>query len=170
MAEMLLINPRRRAKRATAKRRVSAKRRHNPITMHGYAPKRRRKHIRHHVGMARIHRRRRNPIGARSSGIMAEVQAALLGGAGALAMDVLYGQINGYIPASLQRVPGKVGIGDAVKMAITIAVGQMLNKSTRGLSRKMATGALICQSRDVLSSFVPSTMTCLLYTSPSPRD
>ena len=159
MAEMLLINPRR---RATAKRRIV--RRKNPIAaVARHAPKRRRNPI----GLARVHRRRRNPIGGmRASGIMSEVQAALIGGAGALAVDVLMGQINGYIPASMQRTPGKIGVGDAVKMAITIALGQALNKPTKGLSRKFATGALICQSRDILASFVPSTMT-LGYASPA---
>ena len=95
MAEMLLINPRRRAKRATAKRRIV--RRKNPIAAvaRRHGPKRRRNPI----GLARVHRRRRNPIaGYNAKGIMAEVQAALIGGAGALAVDVLMGQINGYIP------------------------------------------------------------------------
>jgi hypothetical protein len=161
MAEMLLINPRKRAKRTA--RKTTAKRRRNPIAaVARHAPKRRRNPI----GLARVARRRRNPISISRSGIMREVQEALIGGAGALAVDVLMGQINGYIPASMQRVAGKVGIGDAVKMAITIALGQALNKPTKGMSRKFATGALICQSRDILASLVPSTMT-LGFASPA---
>jgi hypothetical protein len=161
MAEMLLINPRRRkaAKRVTAKRRVI--RRKNPIALVGA---RKRRH--NPIGLARVHRRRRNPIGVSKSAIMSEIKNALVGGAGAVAMDVLMGQINGYIPASMQRVPGKLGVGDAVKMALTIAAGQMLNKSTKGLSRQMATGALTCQARDIIASFVPASMT-LGYASPA---
>ena len=152
MAEMLLINPRRRAKSGTKKRRVHARRK-NPIAAVKH-PKRRRNPI----GLARVHRRRRNPISMGGSGLMKEIQEAFIGGAGAVAIDVLMGQLKGYLPVSLQRTPGTLGIGDAVKMAITIAVGQALNKPTKGLSRKLATGALIVQSRDILASFVPASM------------
>ena len=163
MAEMLLINPKR-AKRAV--KRTTTKRRRNPIALaRAHAPAARRRR-RNPIGLARVSRRRRNPISYSTSGVMAEVQAALIGGAGALAVDVIMGQINSYLPASLQRVQGKIGVGDAVKMAITIALGQALNKTTKGMSRKFATGALIVQSRDILASFVPSTMT-LGYASPA---
>lgn len=173
MAEMLLINPRRR--RATSKRRVhrrthavAAPRRHrrrrnpleNPIGLRRLHARRRR-----HVGA----RRRRNPIAVRGLGrgaIMQLLQNAMLGGAGAVAVDVLMGQIKGFLPAAMQRTPGKIGVGDAVKAAITIAAGEMLNKPTRGMSRKMATGALTCQMRDMIASFVPVTMQ-LGYASPA---
>lgn len=165
MAEMLLLNPRRRP----AKRRPAAKRRvvrRNPIAL-AAAPRRRRRLLtaarRHNpIGIKRFagRARRRISAGARTGGraIAAQIQNALIGGAGAVAMDVLMGQINGFLPASMQRVPGKVGVGDAVKFAITIAAGNALNKPTRGLSSKLAAGALVCQSRDILASFVPASM------------
>lgn len=163
MAEMLLINPRRRTRKAAkAKRRV---RRHNPlaaVATRRAAPKRRRNPI----GLARVTRRRRNPIGLGGSGIAKQLQDALMGGAGAVAVDALMGQLNGYLPDTMKRVPGTVGVGDAVKMGITIAAGQMLSKATRGASRKLAAGALICQARDILSTFVPSTM-AMGYASPA---
>lgn len=155
MAEMLLINPRKRARRAsrtTAKRRIV--RRKNPIAVSKVSRRRR-----NPIGLARVARRRRNPITLRGNVIMKEVQAALIGGVGAVAMDVLMGQINGFLPANLQRVPGTIGVGDAVKLALTIAAGQVLSKPTKGMSQKLAAGALICQSRDILASFVPPTMT-----------
>ena len=153
MAEMLLINPR--SRRKTAKRHTTAKRRRNPIAAKHVHHKRRRNPI----GLARVHRRRRNPISLSQSGIMKELQEAFLGGAGAIAIDVLMGQLKGYLPTSMQRTPGSLGIGDAVKMAITIAVGQALAKPTKGMSRKLATGALVVQARDILATFMPSTMT-----------
>lgn len=153
MAEMLLINPRKRARRATAKRRII--RRKNPIA----AAKVSRRRRRNPIGLARVTRRRRNPITLHGNVIMREVQGALIGGVGAVVMDALMGQINGYLPASLQRTPGALGVGDAVKMAITIAAGQMLSKSTKGMSQKLAQGALVCQTRDILATFVPAGMT-----------
>ena len=114
MAEMLLINPRRRkaAKRTTAKRRVI--RRKNPIGLARAKPHKRARR-RNPIGLGRITRRRRNPIGGlRKTAIMGEIKNALLGGAGAVAMDVLMGQLNAYIPPSLRRTPGKLGVGDLV--------------------------------------------------------
>lgn len=171
MAEMLLINPRRR-RRAPAKRKTTARRRRrNPITVAApRAPAGRvvRRTVRRSnpVGIRRVARRRRNPITLHGNVIMQEVKAALIGGSGAVAMDVLMGQINGFLPDTLKRVPGTLGVGDAVKMALTIAVGQLLKKPTKGLSQRMAIGALTCQTRDLLATFVPADMT-MGYASPA---
>jgi hypothetical protein len=99
-----------------------------------------------------------------SGGIMGDLKNALLGGAGAVAIDVLMGQLDNYLPASMARTPGTLGVGDAVKVGITIAFGKLLDKPTKGLSRKMAAGALTVQFRDVLASFVPTTMKLGYYT------
>lgn len=160
MSELLLINPRRR--RAPAKRKTTARRRRrNPITVAApKAPARRVIRRANPIGMRRVaSRRRRNPITLHGNVIMQEVKAALVGGSGAVAVDVLMGQLNGFLPDTLKRVPGTLGVGDAVKMAITIAVGQLLKKPTKGLSQKMAIGALTCQTRDILATFVPADMT-----------
>lgn len=170
MAEMLLVNPRRRAKRSATKRRArpaaraaapARRRRRNPIGLARVARRPARRSVRRAVS------RRRNPInlGGSAGGIMAQVQNALLGGVGAVGVDVLMGQINPFLPASMRRTPGTVGVGDAVKMGITILAGQLLKKPTRGMSAKMAAGALTCQARDILAGFVPATMT-LGYASP----
>jgi len=162
MAELLLINPRKRG-RKTAKRRVHAvKRRRNPVAKLKTVAARRR---RNPIGIKRVHaRRRRNPIAM--TGIAAQLKGALIGGAGSVAVDVLMGQLNGYLPASMQRVPGTLGVGDAVKIGITIAAGKLLNKATRGMSSKMAAGALTVQAADILKTFVPATMT-LGYSNPA---
>jgi energy-converting hydrogenase Eha subunit B len=163
MAEMLLINPRRRKahkKATTHKRRVKAKtsvkRRRNPIAAA-------RKHVMKHV------RRRRNPIGGskmNANTMMSAIKEALMGGVGAVAMDIVYGQINNMLPASLQRTPGVVGTGDAVKAVITVALGQVLNKATKGYSKRAAMASLTIQAHDIVKSYVPASMS-LGYASPA---
>jgi len=170
MAEMLLINPRRRkARRANplAKRRRVTKRRRNPMPT--VAAKRVRRM--NPLAKRRVMRRRRNPIGAGRMGgamLMAAIRSAFVGGAGSVAVDLLVGQLNkmNIIPATLRATPGRVGAGDAVKALITVAAGHFLSRPTRGLSRKMAEGALTVQAANIMKSFVPSTM-ALGYFSPA---
>jgi hypothetical protein len=173
MAEMLLINPRRRkARRArpAAKRRVT--RRRNPLA--AVARRRRRNPMpavrrrRNPIGLARRRvMRRRNPIGGMGTGmLMAAIREAFVGGAGAVAVDLAMGQINRFLPATLKTVPGTIGAGDAVKAIITVTLGHLLARPTRGLSRKMALGALTVQSANIMKSFIPGTMT-MGYASPA---
>ena len=96
MAEMLLINPRKRGTRKATKRRVV--RRKNPVTAmvrrkrNPLAAMRRR---RNPLARMRMRTRRRNPIGgAMMGGYMGQIREAVMGGAGALGMDLVYGQIN----------------------------------------------------------------------------
>lgn len=166
MAEMLLINPKKRRRNPAAKRRVVrrknpvvaiARRRHNPLA----AMRRRRNPI------ARMRRRMRNPIGgAMMGGYMGQIREAVMGGAGALGMDLVYGQINSFLPAALKRTPGVIGAGDAVKAVVTVALGGLLNKATRGFSAKAAKASLTIQAYDIMKSFVPGTMT-IGYASPA---
>lgn len=170
MAEMLLLNPRRRrksAKRATHRaaprraKRATYRRRRNPITAASHSPVRRVRRVRRHAAHHVTRRRRRNPIGGSSRGgssIMGMLKTALIGGAGAVTMDVLMGQVNPMLPASLQTQASTVGAGDAVKAGLTILLGRVLRKPTKGLSEKMAVGALTCQVHDIIAVNLPSTM------------
>ncbi len=158
MAELLLINPRKRratAKRKTAKRRV----RRNPIAV-AAAPKRRVARRRNPIGLGRVARRarRRNPIGGglKMGGIVAQLKQAAIGGAGAFAVDVAMGYAEGYLPASMRNSTTSVNSYDALKLAATIALGEVLNKPTKGLSRKMAMGAMTVQSYYIMSKLVPT--------------
>lgn len=176
MAEMLLINPRRRrkAKRKTAspaQRAARAKfaamaraRRKNPAA--SVAARRRRKNPILSAVRSRT-RRRSNPIrmGGMMSGYMGMIQAAFVQGAGAVAFDVAHGQIARFLPDSLKRTPGSVGVGDAVKAVITAALGKLLAKPTRGLSLKAAQGSLTVQAHGIIASMVPSTL-ALGYAAP----
>ena len=169
MAEMLLINPRKRraAKKArrspVARRRVAVRRRKNPVVT--MAAKRRMNPRRRMTSMRRRVTRRRNPIGM-GSGYMSQIRDALMGGAGAVVMDLVFGQVNNYLLASMKTVPGTVGAGDAVKAILTVGIGHVLNKPTRGFSKKAAAASLIVQAHGIIRSFVPSTM-ALGYASPA---
>lgn len=162
MAEMLLINPRRRkARKATAKRRIrraSSARRRNPIA----AVARRVMRRRNPIGRItrRVMRRRRNPIGMGGrlgmSSIVGMVREGLMSGVGAVAFGVVHGQIQKYLPDSLKVIPGKVGAGDAVKALITVVLGQVLSGVTRGYSKKAAAASLTVQTYELLKSKVPA--------------
>jgi len=178
MAEMLLINPRRRRRKSTGKakrRRSTSRRRRNPIALARASNPvaRRRARRRNPIANLRLgrHRRRRrsNPIrlgGLNGSRLMDLFKDAAIGGAGAIVMDVVQGQLNGFLPATFQTSRTEVGIGDAVKAVVTALLGTMGAKATKGLSLKMAKGALAVQAYEVLSAIVPSTMT-LGYGSPA---
>ena len=174
MAEMLLINPRKRhARKAhhTAKRRVHhTRRKANPYSMMmTHARKRKhaaRKHNPIHAMRRRV-MRRRNPIGGgMMTGYMGLIRDGLIGGAGAVAMDVVYGYINNMLPASLQNQPNSINAGDAIKAIYTVAAGKALSRMTGGLSMKAAQASLAVQSYNIVKQFLPATMT-LGYASPA---
>jgi hypothetical protein len=180
MAEMLLINPRRRRRsgsrktRTAAQRRATAKlvamnrrRRRNPMPSSAVVamnPRRRRRSMsrrrRNPVTMVRSRRSyRRNPAMRFSfQGVIGAIQNALVQGAGAVAFDIAHGQIQRFLPAQLVPTPGRLGLGDLVKAAITVFVGQALSRPTRGLSVKAATGALTVQAHSLIRGFVPSNL------------
>lgn len=180
----LLLNPRkRRASRKSGKRRgnPSAKQRANwarfakmararaagrspnpsPRRAHRSASRSRR---RNPIVAYNPRRRRRNPIslGGGSGGLLnfrsyfGPIKDAAIMGAGAVAMDMAYAYATPYLPAMLQRVPGRLGMGDLAKMVLTVAFGKLLSKPTRGLSMKAAQGALVVQARDIALTFVPT--------------
>ena len=167
MAQMLLINPRRR--KATRKanpvaRRRKMTRRRNPVAaLAKRRTMRRRRNPIAAVARRRVMRRRRNPIGMGGGMLMTAIREAFIGGAGSVAVDVIQGYINKVLPANLQAVPGKVGVGDAVKAVTTVMLGHYLSGATRGLSRKMAMGALTVQAAGIVKQFVPAGMTMGYY-------
>lgn len=164
MAEMLLINPRtrgRKVRKNPAKKRTHA-RRHNPVTTIA----RKRNPVRA-IKRRVMSRRRSNPIGmAGMTGYMTAIREALMGGVGAVAFDIVHGQVKRFLPAALQVTPGKVGAGDAVRAIITVFVGHALNGVTRGFSKKAAMASLTVQAHDLLKGFVPAALP-LGYASPA---
>lgn len=158
MAEMLLLNPRRRRKARKAnpaKKRAGRAarrtvRRRNPLPMFGRVRR----------AARRVARRRRNPIGMgrlTGSSIITAIKDAAIAAGGAVAFDFAYARIAPMLPAAL-RPTAKVGAGDAVKMLLTIMAGRALRGPTRGLSMKLATGALTVQAHGVLRKMLPPSM------------
>ena len=171
MAEILLLNPKGRtnmakrrrspAQRAATRKMLAANKRRSPRRARRANPAPRRsvtvRRARRRNPALRAYRRRRNPIGGlRMSGIMGTLKEAAVQGAGAVAMDWIFGKVNAYLPASMQRTPGQIGVGDAVRMLLTIVIGKALAKPTRGLSNKAAIGSLTVQFRDITAGLLPA--------------
>lgn len=179
MSQMLLINPRRRkarksggkkrrtaAQRAATARMLAANRRRAGRSSNP-APRRARRSKRRSNPISYAPRRvaRRNPISLRGGSLtristyLAPIKDAAVMGAGAVTMDVAFGYINPLLPVSMRKVPGVLGVGDAVKAVLTVALGQLLSGVTRGLSRKAAVGSLVVQARDIAVTLLPAGMT-----------
>jgi hypothetical protein len=136
-------------------------RRSNPAPAVVAMNPRRRRMSRRRSNPVRMIRRRRNPAmlgGFNFRTVVSAMQDALIQGGGAVAMDLLHGQINRFLPEMLKRTPGQVGLGDVVKASITVLVGTALRGPTRGLSMKAATGSLTVQAYDIVKNLLPSTM------------
>lgn len=167
MAYLALVNPakRRKARKASAgkkrrTRRTSAKRRTNPISL----PMRKASRRKAHRVTAR---RRRNPIAVRGllGSIVPMVKDAVIGAAGAHAIDYAYGKVSSYLPASMQGGYA----GTALKAFVTIVAGRALKKPTRGLSEKAAAGALAVQMYGVVGGLLAQTTAGRVgYASPLP--
>lgn len=178
MAELLLINPRKRGGRKAKKaKRKTRSRRRNPVSMRAVTrrastpvakknPRRRRRRT-----VLSVRRRRRNPsfrVGGIFSGLVPMLKNAAIGAAGAVGVDLAMGQVNKYLPDAVKVVPGKVGAGDAVKAVITVALGKLLSRPTRGMSVTAAQGALTVQAHGIVKQFLPPTITAqLAYASPA---
>jgi hypothetical protein len=178
MAKVLLLNPRgrksgRKAPRSAAQRRATAKmlaanrRNRNPAARASANPKKRR--AKRNPALRLYARRRRNPI-SMGGGILkigtylGPFKDAAIMGAGAVAMDMGYAYINRMLPAVIQRTPGGVGVGDAVKAALTVVIGNALSGVTKGLSRKAALGALTVQAHGIATNLIgPATVAGLGY-------
>lgn len=173
MAEVLLINPRKRAKKTrrktvrranpapAARRRVARRRNPAPVVSTLRRVIRRRRP--NPITSRRVTRRRRNPIGGGSGinakSIVSMLKESVIGGAGAVAVDLLMAKVGGYLPASMRITDTKPSVGHAVKALLTVVAGKMLKKPTRGLSEKMAQGALTVQMNQLITGMLPASMT-----------
>jgi hypothetical protein len=165
---LLLVNPRRRA-------RHHAKRRHNPRRRHArrrnimagmppwagkvhFNPKRRarRRNPMHAFKRRHHHHRRHNPVSMR--GAMAMLQQAAIASAGAIALDYLFGYVNGMLPAGLKRTPGSIGAGDAVKVVFNVALGSMIPGRMGRFARQAAEGSMTVHFYQLISQSLPTTI------------
>lgn len=169
--EMLLVNPRKRRKRAKGRKRASrrrsrrrssgGKRRAAAGYVVGNAPIRRRKlnPRRRRRGRSRRRRgfaRRRNPISIRGfmpGNLMGQVTGAIPGAVGALGLDVLLGFVpvpvawKTGIPGYLTKIVGAVALG--------MAAGYVVSSAT---AAKMTTGALTVMFHGILRELVATNL------------
>lgn len=147
---LMLINPRARSrKRKTAKRRATARRRHNPIAAN---PKRRRTHARRRhnpIGLARVHRtrrhaRRRNPIAG-----LGNIGSLVLNGLKGAAGGVVVNAVTNFLPATF-RTGNVLYVSRA---ALAIVLGTVGAKVVGRHARPMAEGALAINFADLINSF-----------------
>lgn len=175
MAEMLLLNPSARRRTRKSRKAPSAAQRRaraafaSMARRRGRSPARRRVRRANPISTLKTRtranpaRRRRNPIafgglGGIGRAVMTSAQNAAIGAAGAVAVDVAYGQIAGMLPVTLRPVPGAVGAGNAIKAVATVVLGRLLSKITKGLSVKAAEGALTVQAHDMLMQLLPANL------------
>lgn len=141
MAQLMLINPKRRTRKKAASRKRRAVRR-NPVAV---APKRRRR-----SAVAVRRRIRRNPVSRLSGGIMGDIMDAAIGAGGAVAVNTVYDMLP--LPLSM-----KTGMSATVGKAATAVALGMLGKRVLGRTAgKMAAGALTVIAYDVIKGMMPA--------------
>lgn len=166
MATLMLVNPRRRARKAGGKKRTArragarrVRRAKNPVTVASVKRTVRSRRGRR-SGVARSVRRRRNPINGKAlAGSWGKLfKNVAVGGVGAVGVDMLWGFVQKYLPASLQPSVTGPGLNDALKAVATVIAGKALSKHTKGLSEQAAVGALIVQMSRIAAPFVAKAM------------
>jgi hypothetical protein len=132
-----------RAKRKTnpAKRRTSRARRPNPAPLRARSRRVRRNPAR------RVHRRRRNPIGLNAGKPMQLLTPALVGALGATAVNTVFNNVAGVLPASLNT--GNMSY--VTKAALALGLAYLGGKgSKRAMFMQMAEGSLTVTIHDAI--------------------
>ena len=152
MAELMLINPRRRRKATRKKARKSpAKRRRNPIGLAANPDPRRRK--RRPMAMSRVRRaRRRNPSFRRMSvkGVLnGTVMPAMTAAVGAIGLDVAWSYLP--VPDSIKTGPFRHAAKGLGAIVLGMVAGMVVKKET---ADRFATGALTVVAHSALKEQV----------------
>lgn len=150
MAQLMLVNPRkRRAKRKTTKRKTTARRKST-------ATAKRRTTARRRNPVAPL-RRRRNPIRRKGlKGFIAPVMPAAISAGGALGLDLAWGVIGSRLPPALGDGPVKYVTKSIAALGLGVLAGMVTKKTT---ADQLATGALTVvlhgAMRDTVSAQFP---------------
>lgn len=150
--QLLLINPRRRkkARKSSRSRRRSHSRRRRHVArriIKRVARRRRRNPV------FRIRRRRhRNPMSLNVSGIKHAIMPAAIGAIGAIGLDVAYGYLGQYIPASIS---GNKYLSAAVKLGGAYGIGVLAGKFMgREKGRAVMLGAMTVVSYGIIKGLL----------------
>lgn len=122
MSEILLVNPRHRRKHKAKHRRARA-----------------------HRGARSVKRYRRNPsLRGITGSVMPTLKAGLIGGAGAIGNDILFGQLAKYLPVMFTTGLAR----HATKLASAVLVGSLGGMLLKGKGAQLAAGAAAVAVRD----------------------
>lgn len=180
--QLLLINPskRRRAKKSHRRSRRRARRSMTPLQMKYFGNPRSRKRRARRRGRAsvkRSYRRARSSarrfgrsIGFSLPSIQSNMKTALIGAGGAVAVDVLMGQANKFLPADWQSRLDAAGSINwkyyVAKGALAIGLGvagARYGGRYRGAILTMAQGSLMVQAYELLREVIPQDFLPLGY-------
>lgn len=171
MSSLLLVgNPRRRrraaaksaprrtrARRNTAKRRT-AKRHSAPVAVAANPVRRRRRTRARHNS---VHRRaRRNPIHSGGlRGVTTMLKSAAVMAGGAVGVDVAFGFVKDYLPASIATPVDTANGGPnygyyAVKGAFAIGAGMLMRRFLHGNATRVAEGSLVVTMHDLAKQII----------------
>lgn len=141
MPQVLLLNPHKRRRR---RRKMTAKQRRyfgNPSRRKHHRVHRRRHHYHHNPTMGNI-----------GGAVMPTLKGGLIGAAGGLASDILYGQLTAYMPGTIPTFAANPAVSTAVKLATSIVIGIVGNMALRGKGGELAVGAATCAIHDFAKS------------------
>ncbi len=168
--QLLLINPKKRTRKAAPKAKAK-RRRAKPALMSNPVKRRRRR-----LGAIRTKAKRamrkykRNPSLRLSMTTVTNMgKTAVIGAVGAIAVDALFGQVKGFLPASMQTATDAGGglnpLYFLAKGSLAVLGGVFGAKLTKHAGT-MAEGSLTVSAYEVMRSFVPASVN-LGYANPA---
>lgn len=162
-ANMLLLSANPKKRRASKKRRSPAQRDATARMLAANAGKKRTRRARPAARVTRRSRRSRS-VSVSRSGIVDLLKSGAIGGAGAVANDVLFGYAAKVLPDSMQsKVDATGGINlahYAAKGALALGVGVFGAKVLpRAVAVKLAEGALTVSAYEIMKSALPASLT-----------
>lgn len=167
MAQLLLLNPRRRRRKLTAKQRkyFGKRKRARRVSVKVHRPRRSRRSAVITVRANPRRRRRvafnprrirRNPMRIPTArNVIGQVQDAAVAAVGATVVDVAMGYVNPMLPAAAMT-PNVYPIVKGAAAILLGALGQSVGGQMGRWSAKMAEGSLIVTLHGVVRSFLPA--------------
>lgn len=159
-------SPAQKRARAAFARAAKARSRSNPAKRRATAKHRTHRARRNPIASRRPRRARRNPIsaGLNLRSITAQLKSAAVGAGGAVGVDVLFGMVSGYLPASLatpvDTQNGGVNYGYyATKAATAIGAGLLLRRFLKHNAGRIVEGSLTVTMHDMAKQFLANNAT-----------
>lgn len=151
MPSIMLVNPHRRGKKRRHHKMTALQRRYfgNPHRRRAHRHHRTRHHYHHNPSI-------RNIGGA----VMPTLKGGLIGAAGAIGVDLIYGQLTGFT-TSIPTFATNPAVATAGKLAVSILVGILGSKLMRGKGGELAVGGATVAIHDFAKSQLVAAMPTL---------